>query len=361
LRDAGVDVSGLLVEEHFSTQIKNRFVAGSQQMLRVDFEKIIPLSSALEAHFIASLPALLQGVDLVAICDYAKGILTPTLLRALIQEAKERKIPVIVDPKGRDFSRYRGASVLKPNLSEAYEAASLDHKTPLSKVAEKLMRETAAEALLVTRSEEGISLFFEDKQEDYPAKIREVRDVTGAGDTVLAVVACALANGLSLGQAAELANLAAGLAVQRFGCARIDLSELARALLEHDASNKVFESRHLFALKSALRGRSYSVLALHVKTQLSHEIFVKMRKLKEDPTDELIVFVEEGELGEDLVSLLTSLSEVDFILLCKESLYELVRSFPPKQFANFSSDGQIELKDMARFLDQRIASTSALI
>ncbi len=222
-----VGLHGLLTQEGYQTPIKNRFIASNQQILRVDTESTEPLPGHLEHEIISTLPALLEGVDAVAISDYGKGFLTPTLLAALIQHARQRNIPTIVDPKGRAFARYALATVIKPNLQEAIDASNLSPCTPLPLIAATLLQQTGADHLMITRSEKGISLFSGDTHHYLPAEEREVRDVTGAGDTVLAVTTAAVANQIPIIQGAHLANLAASIAIQRFGCARISLQDLA--------------------------------------------------------------------------------------------------------------------------------------
>jgi D-glycero-beta-D-manno-heptose-7-phosphate kinase len=222
----GVDTSAIVIDETTPTPLKNRLIASGQQMMRLDQEEIRPLPIPLEHAFEARLPEILDGVDLVAISDYGKGLLTPSFLQILITAARAAHIPVLIDPKGRDFTRYAGATLLKPNLHEATEAAGLGHEATLDHVADALLAHV--DSLLITRSEKGMSLFRSDHPRvDFPVEALEVRDVTGAGDTVLAVLAAALANALPLDEAAELANRAAALAVARFGCARITTADLA--------------------------------------------------------------------------------------------------------------------------------------
>jgi D-glycero-beta-D-manno-heptose-7-phosphate kinase len=233
MEQENVDVRGIFIDDSFQTPLKNRIIASGQQIVRVDFENPTCLSPKMEKQIVASLSQLLEGVQVLAISDYAKGFLTPSFLSILIENAKIRAIPVIVDPKGIDFTRYRGATVIKPNLSEAVSAAGLGREATLDQIAARLISETEVESLIVTRSKEGISLFsHEGIREDYPAQVHEVKDVTGAGDTVLAILAAALANELPLSFAAELANIAAGLAIEKIGCARISLAELSARLLE---------------------------------------------------------------------------------------------------------------------------------
>lgn len=226
LAQEGVDVSTIVHEPNFQTPLKNRMIAAGQQLVRIDYETPISISSQREQALRATLHTLLKDIDVIAISDYAKGFLTPVLLNAIIDQACALKIPVIVDPKGRDFLRYRGATLIKPNLSEAVAAAGLGNEATLDDIAQKILEEVNIETLMITRSKEGISIFQEGKRQDYPALVHEVKDVTGAGDTVLAVIAAALANRIPLSQAAELANVAAGRAIERVGCARITFDDL---------------------------------------------------------------------------------------------------------------------------------------
>ncbi|MCC5831885.1 MAG: D-glycero-beta-D-manno-heptose-7-phosphate kinase [Chlamydiales bacterium] len=230
LAKEGVDISAIESDPDCRTPLKNRMIAAGQQLVRIDYESPAPLSAPLEQKITEALPTLLKGIDVVALSDYAKGFLTPSLLSELIDLARAYKIPVIVDPKGRDFLRYRGATLLKPNLSEAIEAAGLGAEATLDEVAHQILDEVALETLMITRSKEGISIFDGSTRKDFPARVHEIKDVTGAGDTVLALVTVALANGMNLADAAELANIAAGIAIERVGCARITLADLAARL-----------------------------------------------------------------------------------------------------------------------------------
>lgn len=223
----GVDTRGVICDHAFQTPLKNRMIASGQQIVRVDHENICPLNLAEERDVIANLPRLLADVEMIAISDYAKGFLTKGLLAEVMRLANERAIPVIVDPKGMDFTRYRGASLIKPNYSEAAGAAGLGMEATLEAMATRILHDVGIETLMVTRAKEGISVFSkEGERQDFPACVHEVKDVTGAGDTVLAVVAAALANQFSIAESAELANIAAGLAIERIGCARITLEDL---------------------------------------------------------------------------------------------------------------------------------------
>lgn len=239
-----IDTNSLLVELNYRTPVKNRFIADSQQLIRVDFETTSPLHPDLEKKILAQLKILIPQVQVVALSDYGKGFLTNRLIRAALQMAKEANIPTVVDPKGIDFIKYKGATVLKPNLMESYAAAKLPTEAPLEEVARVLA--PLADILLITRSEAGISVFKGGERSDFPVRSKEVKDVTGAGDTVLAMLCLGLANGLDIYEAAQLANVGASLSVERLGCVQITLPELAKRLLE--TGGGISDESHTYAL-----------------------------------------------------------------------------------------------------------------
>jgi D-beta-D-heptose 7-phosphate kinase / D-beta-D-heptose 1-phosphate adenosyltransferase len=332
LANEGVDTDALLVQKGFRTPVKNRLIADAQQVLRVDTETISFIPEQLEQAIAAKIPELLDKVQIVAVSDYGKGFLTPSLLNVLIESAREKGIPVIVDPKGNDFTHYKGATVIKPNLGEAYAAAKLSPEVPLEHAAKVILKTVQVDMLLITRSEAGISLFDKNGESfDFPVRSKEVKDVTGAGDTVLAIISLALANGLNIKYAAQMANIAAGIAIERLGCARINLSELAERLLEFDVDNKVFDEEHLFALQQALKGKRFAVIGMNSEEGMSTALFRSIRKLssRHHPDKKLIVYVRDNDPDEEFVSLLSSLSEVDFIVLKCESLKNLCEIIHP--------------------------------
>ncbi|MDE3045168.1 MAG: HldE protein [Verrucomicrobiota bacterium] len=225
------DGSGLIIEPLYRTPVKNRLIADSQQLLRVDFETISPLPHSLEGGIVALLEKAIPTMEVVAVSDYGKGFLTPSILSQAIAIARQAKVPIIIDPKGIDFAKYRGATILKPNLSEAYVAAKLPHTATLDEVAAVLLDITQAELLLITRSEAGMTLFERDGgRHDFPVYSREVKDVTGAGDTVLAMISLGLAHRFDMAIAVQLANIAAGVSVERLGCVQVTLPEIAQRL-----------------------------------------------------------------------------------------------------------------------------------
>lgn len=215
---------------------KLRVISRHQQLLRMDFEETFCTESALALSHKAQ--AMLPGVGALILSDYAKGALDDP--QPMIQAAKAAGIPVLVDPKGTDFSRYRGATLLTPNLVEFETIVGYcAHEQELVDKGEQLMLKHDLKALLITRGEHGMTLLRPNESELHlPARAIEVFDVTGAGDTVIAVLAASLAAGESLPQAVALANLAAGIVVGKLGTAAISAPELRRAVNSEQGSER---------------------------------------------------------------------------------------------------------------------------
>ncbi len=332
LEKENVDIRGLVIQQDYFTTVKNRIIAENQQIVRVDHEKIMPLTEQLEQHIIEYLPLLFEGVQVVALSDYGKGFLTKTLLSAIIDYAKFQGIPVITDPKGNDFSKYSGSTMIKPNLGEAYAAANLSLDAPLEKVAERILNQANAEILLVTRSESGISTFDRSGTRcDFPVRVHEVKDVTGAGDTVLAMLTFAIGNKLPLNEAAQLANVAAGIAIEHLGCARVTLTELARRLLEYGVVNKVFDDEHIYALQQALKGKKVTLLNISGEEGLTPTIFNSIRSLSKNSHKHLLIYIRDTQPSVDFIDILSSLREVEFIILSNNGLQNLYHSIQPSE------------------------------
>lgn len=332
LTQENVDIRGCVIQPGYFTTIKNRIIADNQQIVRVDHEKIITLEEQLEQSIIESLPELLNEVHVVALSDYGKGFLTRTLLAAIIECAKNYNIPIVTDPKGLDFKKYSGSTIIKPNLGEAYAAANLPTDAPLEKVAEKILQQADAEVLLVTRSESGISTFERSgERQDFPVRIHEVKDVTGAGDTVLAMLAFAIGNRLSLAEAAQLSNVAAGIAIEHIGCARVTLPELARRLLKYDVVNKVFDDEHIYALQQALKGQKVTLLKVASTQSLTPTLYKEIRNLSQNSQNRLLIYIRDAEPSDDFINMLSSLREVDFIFFTSEGLRSVSNHIRPQE------------------------------
>lgn len=219
------------------TSIKTRFVAGTQQMLRADKEGKGGLKGVdCDALKAMALDAL-NHVDVMVLSDYDKGVITPDLAGTLIAAAKEKNIPVIVDPKGTDYSLYQGATLVTPNRKELMEATRLPagNDEEVVTAAQSLIKAHDLTAVLVTRSQDGMTLVTTDGDITHlDAETQEVFDVSGAGDTVVATIAAGLASGASLAEASALSNAAAGVVVAKAGTAVVYSQELAQALHRQD-------------------------------------------------------------------------------------------------------------------------------
>ncbi len=350
------DTSALFVEKGYNTPVKNRLIADHQQLLRIDFETLAPLSSALEEMCIKRLKTLLAQVQVVAISDYGKGFLTDRLIATTIKMAKEMGVPVVVDPKGNDFTKYRGASVIKPNLSEAYAAAKCPAQFSLDEVAKALLDLT--DTLLITRSEAGISIFKKNgARSDFPVRSKEVIDVTGAGDTVLAMVCLGIANGLDMECTAQLANIAASLSVERVGCVQVTLSQLAKRLWEYDSDTKIFDENHTFALHQILKDRLYSLLVLEKGQTMTTGLFRAIRQLASETGKELILYVRDSHPEDAFIHMLSSLQEVDYIILQTESLKNLCSAITPNGVYLLKQD---KMASSRKILDSLLCSTQNL-
>ncbi|EGZ48050.1 D-glycero-beta-D-manno-heptose-7-phosphate kinase [Neisseria wadsworthii] len=217
----------LLRDTDISTTVKLRVIARNQQLIRLDFEDNPNheiLSQVKEQY-----QALLPHYDLVILSDYGKGGLTH--VTTFIDWAREAGKPVLVDPKGDDYEKYAGATLLTPNRAELKEVVgSWKDETTLTEKAQQLRRRLGLNALLLTRSEEGMTLFRNGDPHHQPTQAREVYDVSGAGDTVIAGMGLGLAAGLDLPEAMQLANIAAGVVVGKVGTAVCSFEELAEGL-----------------------------------------------------------------------------------------------------------------------------------
>lgn len=232
LEQLEIAIEALVEDETRVTTVKTRVTAGGQQIVRFDEESRLPLSARMAAQLLRNCERVLDEADAVVISDYAKGVAAEAFCRWVIDRAEKRGVPVVVDPKSADLSKYRGARIVTPNVKEAAAAAgeAIHSAADLARVAEMLLKRIAPSALLITRGAEGMSLFEPGRKELHlPVMVNEVADVTGAGDTVVATLAVALGAGFELREAAAMANLAAGVAVGHHGTWAVRRDELIAA------------------------------------------------------------------------------------------------------------------------------------
>lgn len=228
-----VDTAGIVRDAGRPTTRKTRIIAAHQHVLRIDRECCREISAEAVQTIAAAATRQVPEVDVVLVSDYGKGVVTPALMAALTDAACRHRKPVVADPKGRDYAKYNGVTVLTPNLKEAALVAGIDgtdRRTPLA-AGEKILAAADIDNLLITCGKDGMVLFERRKQPFVVAtRARQVFDVSGAGDTVLAVFGLALAAGASLMTAAIAANAAAGVVVGKLGTATVSIEELTEAL-----------------------------------------------------------------------------------------------------------------------------------
>jgi len=222
----------LIVEPGRGTTIKTRCIGGNQQILRVDREQRDAIAEETSEALLANLKEGLAATQVCVLSDYGKGVLTADLTRSAIELAHASGCRVVIDPKGTDYERYRGADVITPNREELAIATGMParQEADLVSAAQQLRERYSIGAVVVTRSEEGMSVIEADAIHHLPAETLEVYDVSGAGDTVVATLAAACAVGMPLAAAAQLANVAAGIAVSKLGTAVTEARELLATL-----------------------------------------------------------------------------------------------------------------------------------
>jgi D-beta-D-heptose 7-phosphate kinase/D-beta-D-heptose 1-phosphate adenosyltransferase len=247
LQTAGVDARGLVADAARPTTTKTRILAQAQQVARLDRESKAPLTTALEDRLLARCRELMRSVDVCILSDYAKGVLSARLTQELIRQAGAAGKPTVVDPKGSDYSKYRGATVIKPNVQEVQHVLKQEvtHEHEWHQAGEHLTRLLDGTAALISRGPKGMTLFRRGQPAVHiPSAAKTVFDVTGAGDTVVGTVAMALAAGASLEQAARLANRAAGIVVGKIGTASVSLEELRNQLRSRRVAGPI-KAKHL--------------------------------------------------------------------------------------------------------------------
>ena len=230
--DSNLSTEGLIVEPGRMTTVKERIIAGSQQVVRVDSETESSISSSSQKALLAHIKDSISDVDVIIFEDYDKGVLNDSLIQSVISMAKENNIPTVVDPKRKNFFAYKGATLFKPNLHELRDGLGLmpmdfdvDH---LAETVRKFKVSQEFTGVFVTLSERGVYIDFENDQQLIPAHIRQISDVSGAGDTVISIAACVLALGGSTEQIASLANLGGGLVCESLGVVPINLALLSK-------------------------------------------------------------------------------------------------------------------------------------
>ena len=347
LQEIDVDSSNIAKQEGRKTSKKSRVIAVSQQILRYDKESKEDITQESEQKILASLENTISSYDMVILSDYGKGVLTDNLSQRIINLAKKNNVRVLVDPKGSDFSKYRGAYLLTPNKKEAILATGIEiqDKDSLHQALEKLKNKCDLAISLITLSEDGIATL--DKEvEIFPTVAKEVFDVTGAGDTVIASIAYALSAGKSIQETAAFANLAAGVVVGKIGSATVSMDEVEEyeASLHKstsDAHIKSFEDIKALVSRSRLLGKK--IVFTNGCFDILHVGHVKYLQIAKSFGDILIVGLNSDasvsrlkgpsrpvNIAEDRAYLLAALEAVDFVVPFEDDTpYELIKMIAP--------------------------------
>ena len=255
LTERGVLKHGVFGQPGRVTSRKTRVFASNQQIVRIDQESRADITATSEERILEHVKAVVSDLDVIFLSDYQKGVLTDSLLKDVIALGRKANVPVLVDPKGDDYRKYRGATLLTPNRKEAQQATGITIADEASLLAagRKLVAEFDLEALVLTRSEQGMTVFSASGEIHLPTVAREVYDVSGAGDTVLSLFGLGMAQKLPLERSAWLANLAAGIVVGKVGTSTVSAQEMLAAVgLQHSDADQKITSTPL--LKNILAG-----------------------------------------------------------------------------------------------------------
>ena len=347
LHEINVDSGNIIIQDGRSTSKKSRVIAVSQQILRYDKESKNSISNESVDKILISLKATISSYEMIVLSDYGKGVLTEDLCQGIITLAKSHNIKVLVDPKGKDFSKYSGAYLLTPNKKEAVLATGIEinDAESLQRALLQLKDNCNLGISLITLSEDGIATY-DNRVEIFPTVAKEVFDVTGAGDTVIASIAFALSSGKNIQDTAAFANLAAGVVVGKIGSATVTISEIEEyeASLHKSTSDshiKTFED--IDAIVKHSRSNAKRIVFTNGCFDILHVGHVKYLQIAKSFGDVLIVGLNSDEsvsrlkgptrpvnIAEDRAYLLAALEAVDFVVpFSEDTPYELIKMIEP--------------------------------
>lgn len=347
LKKIGVEAGGIIIQNGRKTPKKSRVIAASQQILRYDKESKEEIEKSSVEKILNSLTNSVSEYDAVILSDYGKGVLTNELCQGVIKLCNKEGIKVLVDPKGSDYSKYSGAYLLTPNRKEAMLATKIEikDKVSLKEALLKMKKEADLVISLITLSEDGIAVF-DDEMKIFPTVAKEVFDVTGAGDTVIASIAFALSVKKSIADAAKFANLAAGVVVGKIGSATVTLDEIEEyeATLHKSTSEAHIKSfDEIKAVVERYRANGKKVVFTNGCFDILHVGHVKYLQIAKSFGDVLIVGLNSDasvsrlkgplrpiNIAEDRAYLLAALEAVDFVVPFEEDTpYELIKMIKP--------------------------------
>ena len=347
LDDIEVDTKYLFIEQDRITSKKSRIIVSQQQVVRYDRESTDEINNKSQNHILDTFKKIIANYELVLLSDYGKGILTNKLTQSLINVANKYGKKVLIDPKGHDYSKYKGAYLLTPNIKEACKATKINiiDDTSLNQAIIQLKSQCDLDVSLITLSDKGVAVY-DDEFRIHPTFAKEVFDVTGAGDTVLASLGFALACDLNIDEAIEFSNFAAGVVVGKIGSATATINEI----IEYESSlNKSFSEEHIktlneiIALCTEIKAKGKRVVFTNGCFDLLHAGHVKYLETAKSFGDVLIIGLNsdrsvtalKGEgrpinVQMDRAYILAALEVVDYVVIFDEDTpYELIRAIKP--------------------------------
>jgi D-beta-D-heptose 7-phosphate kinase/D-beta-D-heptose 1-phosphate adenosyltransferase len=333
LEQLGIDTQGIIEEPNRLTTKKTRILAAHQQVLRIDRETKREISDRTLEAVLRSAQKIIPDVDVVLIADYGKGLVTQSLISKLTETARNHGKLTIADPVGLDFSKYSGINAITPNKKEASWAAGVEivDDATLFDAGRRLLQTTGIDQIIITCGKDGMVYFEPNAQpQKIPTKVRQVYDVSGAGDTVLALIGLAIASGYSFNEAAAVANTAAGIVVGKVGTATVSKKELAAALqpIPDEIASKHINFEELSALTRELKKKGNRIVLTNGCFDLLHVGHVKLLSASKQFGDILIVAIDDDDsvrrlkggdrpvIGVDeRVRIISALNSVDYVIV----------------------------------------------
>lgn len=347
LEELGVSCEGLIIQNDRKTSKKSRIVASNQQILRYDRESKESISNESVQAVITYVSSVINECDVVILSDYGKGVITDSLAQGIIQSARKLGKKVLVDPKGKDYTKYRGAYLLTPNKKEASEATgiTINDESSLRAALLQLKDTCDLECSMITLSEDGIAID-DGSMRRFPTVAREVFDVTGAGDTVIASLSFALSCGMSIDESAQFSNRAAAVVVGKIGSATVTLEEIEEyeaTLHQSDSHAHLKSASEIVEIVQRLKAKNKRIVFTNGCFDILHVGHVKYLQEAKSYGDVLIVGLNTDasvcvlkgptrpvNTEEDRAYILGALEAVDYVVLFSdETPYELIKSIAP--------------------------------
>ena len=347
LSSAGAHCDAVIRQKQRVTTRKSRVIASNQQIIRFDDESREDIALSSQHTLLTDLEKNIFSYDAILLSDYGKGVLTPTLTQDIISLANAHNKPVLVDPKGVDYSKYTGATLLTPNKKEASLATgiALKETEALREAGFKLKNELDLQYGIITLSEDGIAIF-EEEMKIIPTVAREVYDVTGAGDTVLASLGVALSSGMTISEACEFSNKAAAVVVAKVGSATATLNEIEEyehSLNKGQAESKIKDFEQIERIAKRLRTQGRKVIFTNGCFDILHRGHATYLQQAKELGDFLIVGLNSDESIqrlkgesrpvnnlEDRAYLLAALESVDYVVpFTEDTPYALIKRIMP--------------------------------